>query len=460
MDEESDSKDRLSELPDPLLLSILSFLPTRDAVGTTLLSKRWDGLWTTAPRLSFLSVPASLHKFRNFVNGVIALWKGTTLLRFNLALRFNSDVDSWLISDIDSWLHFAIEKRVEELCLHHMHPNYYLCTEYYPPQLLYSCSSITKLTLVSCSLKIEENVKWNQLQSLVIREAESLSENALDHILCGAPRLEVLELQIMDTSHNLNIRSSSLKSLNIMRYPNQHHDDEEEEEANESMLRICAPNLVTLEISGVPCRMCLLSVPSLTNLILGFKKRDHVEDILMLRELFLSLLHVEEITLSYWCIKALFDIKKDMVVSFSNAKFLKLYADVADEILGVVEMLPGLMMLVVEGNDLIRPIYSGFNSHCNHSYSNIDEESSINKVDSLEPSPSLIHLRRVEVIWYMPDTSIFQVIESILGNAEMLEEVVFWPRMIRPSRELLSMAEEMVLSMPRASSTAKVIIRR
>jgi hypothetical protein len=37
--------DRLSDLPDDLLLHLLSFLPSRHAVQTTVLSKRWSGLW-------------------------------------------------------------------------------------------------------------------------------------------------------------------------------------------------------------------------------------------------------------------------------------------------------------------------------------------------------------------------------------------------------------------------------
>jgi len=37
--------DHLSALPDELLRGVLSFLPTRQVVQTTVLSKRWTDLW-------------------------------------------------------------------------------------------------------------------------------------------------------------------------------------------------------------------------------------------------------------------------------------------------------------------------------------------------------------------------------------------------------------------------------
>ncbi|KAL8509599.1 hypothetical protein ACS0TY_016721 [Phlomoides rotata] len=54
--EESVYQDRLSELPDSLIHLILSFLPIRDVVSTTLLSKRWENLWTTVPYLNFSEI--------------------------------------------------------------------------------------------------------------------------------------------------------------------------------------------------------------------------------------------------------------------------------------------------------------------------------------------------------------------------------------------------------------------
>ncbi|KAL8494670.1 hypothetical protein ACS0TY_025492 [Phlomoides rotata] len=45
--------DRLIELPLSLIHHILSFLAMRDVVSTTILSKRWNNLWTYVPCLNF-----------------------------------------------------------------------------------------------------------------------------------------------------------------------------------------------------------------------------------------------------------------------------------------------------------------------------------------------------------------------------------------------------------------------
>ncbi|OEL32802.1 hypothetical protein BAE44_0006180, partial [Dichanthelium oligosanthes] len=58
-----DGSDRISRLPDDLLLDILAHLCcARAAAHTSLLSRRWRGLWRHLPELSFREIaPAALN---------------------------------------------------------------------------------------------------------------------------------------------------------------------------------------------------------------------------------------------------------------------------------------------------------------------------------------------------------------------------------------------------------------
>lgn len=158
---DSDKRDRLSELPDFLILAILSLLPMPDVVATMILSKRWKHLWTTVPCLDFVSTrPAmtfdDLYEFQNFVSGALSHWKGSKILKF----RICHDIDFIDSEIVDSCLLLAIENQAEEVVVDvGGHPNGYC-----PPQRLYSCSSVTKLYL-SCILEIKEAVQWHQLRS-------------------------------------------------------------------------------------------------------------------------------------------------------------------------------------------------------------------------------------------------------------------------------------------------------
>ncbi|CAA7060074.1 unnamed protein product, partial [Microthlaspi erraticum] len=75
---------RISELSDELLIKILSFLPTKSAVSTGILSKQWEFLWTWLPKLEFddyfiTDDPDSILRFREFINKNLPLHKSPVI---------------------------------------------------------------------------------------------------------------------------------------------------------------------------------------------------------------------------------------------------------------------------------------------------------------------------------------------------------------------------------------------
>ncbi|CAL1370780.1 unnamed protein product [Linum trigynum] len=90
---ETQGIDRLSNLPDHILSSILSFLNANDAVRSSILSNRWRVLWKTVPVLDFDGdLFKTEHKFSECVGKVLALRNHDCNLR---SLGFNFGDHAW-----------------------------------------------------------------------------------------------------------------------------------------------------------------------------------------------------------------------------------------------------------------------------------------------------------------------------------------------------------------------------
>jgi hypothetical protein len=77
----------LGSLPDEVLRHILSFLPTEDAVRTSVLSKRWELLWVSIPNLDFERYTSDNRKLVerelliNFVDRALCLCDSSSVIK-------------------------------------------------------------------------------------------------------------------------------------------------------------------------------------------------------------------------------------------------------------------------------------------------------------------------------------------------------------------------------------------
>ncbi|KAL8523714.1 hypothetical protein ACS0TY_013618 [Phlomoides rotata] len=269
MEEPVSRVDRLSELPNSLIHLILSFLPMRDVVKTTLLSKRWKNLWTTIPCLNFCDLiregeEDETEKVRSFVNRALIFWRGIEILKFKIDIDWI--FDSSLSGDIDLWVRFAVENKVEGLGIHLMY-----------------------------------------------------EDGEMD-----CPQLEVFELRLVESYENLNIRSTSLKKLKIEKYL-VYGDDET---SKDKVLRIRCPKLEILGLSGVLYHKYLFTnVSSLTDVTLGFNgSHDYAFGNELLEEtmehIFTTFQHVDKVSLSYWCVQVLGALQtKYLLPSLPSVRF-------------------------------------------------------------------------------------------------------------------------------------------
>ena len=118
--------DRISNLPESLLCHILSFLPTKDSIATSILSTRWKLLWTLVPKLDLDSDTINTSelsaddddedereiKFAHIVSSVLAQQECGELQTFHLQWKFG-----WDGSHLDAWLRTAAARKVKELDL-------------------------------------------------------------------------------------------------------------------------------------------------------------------------------------------------------------------------------------------------------------------------------------------------------------------------------------------------------
>ncbi|KAG7564391.1 F-box domain [Arabidopsis suecica] len=106
-------------LPNDLLVQILSFLPTKQAVSTSLLSKRWRTLFSLVHNLDFdepiSGRPEDIRKsFNDFVDSSLAYLGVNYIKKFSL-----KHTEKYLEGpDIDRWICKAVEHGVSELHLH------------------------------------------------------------------------------------------------------------------------------------------------------------------------------------------------------------------------------------------------------------------------------------------------------------------------------------------------------
>lgn len=87
-------EDWISFLPDPLLCQILSDLPTKNAVTTSVLSKKWRTLWLSIPILDLdIDDFPDYTTFTSVVSRFLDFSKESCLHKLKLAFTRHDDDD-------------------------------------------------------------------------------------------------------------------------------------------------------------------------------------------------------------------------------------------------------------------------------------------------------------------------------------------------------------------------------
>ncbi|XP_024010967.1 FBD-associated F-box protein At3g49020 isoform X1 [Eutrema salsugineum] len=189
------NEDRISELPEVLLLQILSSLATKNVIATSVLSKRWRSLWKMVPRLKFDS--EDHHTFSGNVYRSLISHKSPFLESLHLTISDESDA-----SDIGIWIGIAFARHVRRLVLD-------IDLEVTFPSLLCSWNDILEiLKLKDCILvDFPTRVCFLSLRKLHLYYMQFRDEASVCNLFSGCPVLEDL---VVNRTTNLDVETFTI----------------------------------------------------------------------------------------------------------------------------------------------------------------------------------------------------------------------------------------------------------
>lgn len=138
--------DRISELPNALVLHILSFLTTTEVVRTCVLSKRWSNMWLYVPTLVFDSDEfdsASLNelekvlKFQLFVHSVLLHHKASKLDLIYISSWYDHSHNT---AAVRTWICHALRCNPRVFTI--VYGGY---SKLHMPQSIFTCASLENL---------------------------------------------------------------------------------------------------------------------------------------------------------------------------------------------------------------------------------------------------------------------------------------------------------------------------
>ncbi|XP_045822430.1 putative F-box/FBD/LRR-repeat protein At5g22670 [Trifolium pratense] len=221
------SADIISDLPDPILCHILSFLSTKQAATTSILSKRWKSVWLSVLSLDFDDQAFKVYdSFRRFVYTTMF-----TLRDKNVSIH-SFNFKSGRSSQFTQKQYHRIFKMVMQYGLKNLNFNMSnkLGTTKLPPRI-FGFKMLQVLKLTNIQMGDFDKVDFPHLKTLHLNIVWFKNHEYIVKFLFGCPILENFKSCLYFNNHS---RHHVLKDSGIL------------------------PNLVEVRISGVNTPMVLV----------------------------------------------------------------------------------------------------------------------------------------------------------------------------------------------------------
>lgn len=211
----SESKvDKISSLPDEILFRILSFVSTKEAVATSVLSKRWTNLWHYLPNIDFTDIRVntveSNLRFNEFVYSVLVSRdaSGSRFIdSFHLNIQYS---DSHLaynkeFPNLTKWVNSVVQRGLKylHLRLRVPLPDHFSGYPYFPklPISIFTCKTLVSLNLswfrVDGFSFTSVGFEFPSLKTLSLRLIKFSEVRDFMLLLAGCPILEDLHVALV-----------------------------------------------------------------------------------------------------------------------------------------------------------------------------------------------------------------------------------------------------------------------
>ncbi|XP_057442883.1 putative FBD-associated F-box protein At5g56440 [Lotus japonicus] len=180
--------DKISILPEAVLCHILSFLPTKQAVATSVLSKTWNSLWRSVLTLDFeyIDYIRSRENYARFVQSVNAVIHSRDLHQPIQKLRLTLNARAYDSTSITKCINVAVQRRLQHLDLD------LSLSCHHPINLssIFTCTTLVVLKLHGLELKPFPAVDLPFLKILHLERLSFSGRRCLSPLLSGCPVLE------------------------------------------------------------------------------------------------------------------------------------------------------------------------------------------------------------------------------------------------------------------------------
>ncbi|XP_043704050.1 putative F-box/LRR-repeat protein At5g54820 [Telopea speciosissima] len=484
--------DLISNLPECLLVNIFSFLPMRDLIRTSVLSKGWRYLWTQAPNLDFDQSlfenclcydwlcqchESKMGKFVEFLDRMLMFVDGRTISKFRLSFYYHKHFR--YTESIDRWVHLAMTSKAHELILD-FSKGYSLAflrnvALYQMPHHPIAPTWLTVLKLHLCKFNLSSFEALSSLRSLFLRFVLVL-DGSIGVLITKCPLLQDLSLktcyfpdQFMNHPLDLKLKTLTIKNCYI----------------NEVMDTQVAGVRWTEDFSHKPIRSIHISAPNLLSFKfcgkhiweLSLKRMSHLVDAKIindqttifpgqsqiLHKLLKELDHAQALTLCSWFLQVLplEGNQQSLETPLNNLKHLKLKVGLHTlEFLGIACLLRSSPNL--ESLTLITGKFAHIWEY-DLDIEVLNELFDFNERLYWESQMWCFNcLKKIEIHEFFGTKFLMDMIKFVLKNSAVLESVVICfderiSSLTDPEYQDMSRLQFEINSFHRASSCAKIL---